>query len=102
MALDKIRARWADFWRAGWDQIDLVCCAMKRHGHHGLAMSLRPGQDIGRIWTWCCEILGSRAGNGERSRLYYWRSAPQCQLVATIGAHVVPAELSAEWRRMKL
>lgn len=101
-ALDKIRARWADFWRAGWTTADLTSCALARHGHHGLALYLRPGQDIARIWTWCCEILGSIAGNGERSRLVYWRSAPEAMLRATLGEQVVPAELAEERWREKL
>lgn len=100
-ALDKIRARWADFWRAGWTTADLTSCALRRYGHHGLALYLRPGQDIARIWEWCCEILGSVAGNGERSRLVYWRR-PQVELMATIGAHVVPVELAEEQRRAQL
>lgn len=95
-ALDKIRPRWPEFFAAGWSQLELTCCDLARHGHHGLALALRPDWDLGRIWPWCCEILASRTGTGERSRLYYWRSAPEASLLATVGLSIVPAELRAE------
>lgn len=101
LSLSKIRARWGEFQTRGWTQLDLTCCATKKYGHHGLALLLRRDQTIGRIWVWCCEILGGVAGNGERAQLTYWRSAPLCQLLATVG-DVVPPELRDEWRRAKL
>lgn len=101
-ALDKIRVRYEDFKDAGWTQLELTCCALKRYGHHGLALYLSLGQELGRVWTWCCEILCAPDGNGERGRLYYWRSAPECQLRATVGPHVVPAELAEERRTPQL
>ena len=101
LSLRKIRSRWGEFQSCQWTQLDLTCCATKMYGHHGLALFLRPEQTIGRIWLWCCEILGSVSGNGERSSLYYWKSAPLCKLLATVG-DVVPPELRIEWRRAKL
>lgn len=102
LACDKIRARWEDFWRAGWTTVDLTSCALAHHGYHGLAMYLRPGQDLARIWEWCVEILGSVAGNGERSILLYWKRAPLAELLATVGEHVIPAEVRERWRLCKL
>ena len=101
LALSKIRSRWDEFQCYGWSQHDLVCCAATKYGHHGLALLLRRDQTIGRIWTWCCEVLGGVAGNGERAQLIYWRSAPLCALLATVG-DVIPPELREEWRRARL
>ena len=101
LSLSKIRSRWGEFQSYGWTANELTSCAAKKYGHHGLALYLRREQTIGLIWAWCCEVLGSVAGNGERSRLVYWRSAPLCQLLARVG-DVVPPELRLEWRRAKL
>lgn len=100
-ALDKIRSRWADFFRSGWTSAELTACALARHGHHGLWRALRPGIDIGRVWAWCCELLCSPSGSGERSRLYHWRGASEAELRARHGDQVVPAEV-VERRRERL
>lgn len=92
-ALAKLRRRWKDFEDAGWTGADLTACALKRYGHHGLALYLRPNQDVGQIWPWCCELLGSQLANGQRSRLLYWRTAPECLLTFWHGSEVVPAEV---------
>ena len=102
LALDKIRPRFKCFQQAGWSTADLTSCARTRYGHHGLALFLRPEQDLGRIWEWCAEILGSTTRANQRSRLLYWRSGPLCQLLATVGSEVVPPEVAEEWRVWKL
>jgi len=99
-ALDKLRPRWPEFADLGWTSADLTCCALRPYGRHGLAFALRPGYDLGRIWEYCAEILASVAGNGYRSRLLHWRGACEAQLVATIGPHVVPADVAEERRRI--
>lgn len=101
-ALDKLRPRWEEFFDLGWTSADLTSCAIKPYGHHGLAMALRPGWDLGRVWEWCAEILAGVAGTGVRSRLVHWRRACEAELVATVGPYVVPAELAEEKRRAKL
>lgn len=100
-ALDKIRQRYQDFLAAGWSQADLTCCATKRYEHHGLALYLRPNQDLGRIWPWCCEILGSSTGNGERARLHFWRQMPLVQLLHCYGPDVIPDEIKRESGRIQ-
>lgn len=97
-ALGKLRERWDEFDALGWTVADLVGCAVKRYGHHGLALYLRPGYDLARIWEWCVEILCSVAGDGDRATLVYWRRAPLAELLATVGEHVIPAEVRERWR----
>ena len=96
-ALRKIWARWQEFLAATWTPLDLTGCALRPYWHHGLAIYLRPSQDIGRIWPDGCELLGSPTGKGLRSRLLYWRGRPLAEHLARGG--VLPPDLAAELAR---
>ena len=93
-AIDKVLERKDEFQAAGWSKDDCFGRDARAYGHHGLAWYLVPHNEIGRIFTWCCEILGRAHGGQERARNVWWRGKPFVEL---LWEHeydeLVPAEL---------
>lgn len=90
----KIEARVDEFALLGWSDDDLF--GIGPYGYKGLAYSLRPGYDIGRIWEWVCEILCPRVPGRSRVWQVYSRRYPIAALYVLDGRHVYPAELGSE------
>lgn len=87
----KILAHLAAFNAAGWRDEDLW--TETDTGYKGLAYRLRERYTLGRVWTWCCELITPLIPGRAPTALLHWRTAPEAALTVLVGLHVRPEEL---------
>lgn len=81
---DKVLERRQEFLDKGWTQEHL----------ERLSFTLRPHQDIARIFPFLVELLSRPDGRGDRATLHSWRGGlPYTELCRIHGKDVRPPEL---------